>query len=88
MEGPSGGVRQQEADAPQAIPLLTGIETEAVIADKEYESNGDDWLPDTTGKVSTSCQPGIWLLPLSGVPDCRLAPVPSVSSLKRSRDKS
>ena len=29
----------QEADAPQAIPLLTGIETEAVIADKAYESN-------------------------------------------------
>ena len=28
-----------EADAPQAIPLLTGIETEAVIADKGYESN-------------------------------------------------
>ena len=30
----------QEADAPQAIPLLTGIETEALIADKGYESNG------------------------------------------------
>ena len=30
----------QEADGPQAIPLLTGIETEAVIADKGYESNG------------------------------------------------
>ncbi len=30
----------QEADAPQAIPLLTGIETEGVIADKGYESNG------------------------------------------------
>ena len=29
----------QEADAPQAIPLLTGIETEGVIADKGYESN-------------------------------------------------
>ena len=27
-------------DAPQAIPLLTGIETEAVIAGKGYESNG------------------------------------------------
>ena len=30
----------QEADGPQAIPLLTGIETEGVIADKGYESNG------------------------------------------------
>ena len=30
----------QEADGPQAIPLLTGIETEAIIADKGYESNG------------------------------------------------
>ena len=30
----------QEADVSQAIPLLTGIETEAVIADKGYESNG------------------------------------------------
>ena len=30
----------QEADAPQAIPLLTGIETEGIIADKGYESNG------------------------------------------------
>ena len=30
----------QEADARQAIPLLTGIGTEAVIADKGYESNG------------------------------------------------
>ena len=29
-----------EADAPQAIPLLDGIETGGVIADKEYESNG------------------------------------------------
>ena len=29
----------QEADAPQAIPLLTGIETRGVIADKGYESN-------------------------------------------------
>ena len=29
----------QAADAPQAIPLLSGIETEAVIADKGYESN-------------------------------------------------
>ena len=29
----------QEADGPQAIPLLTGIETGAVIADKGYESN-------------------------------------------------
>ena len=29
----------QAADAPQAIPLLAGIETEAVIADKGYESN-------------------------------------------------
>ena len=31
---------RQEADAPQAIPLLTGIETQGVIADKGYESNG------------------------------------------------
>ena len=30
----------QESDGPQAIPLLTGIETEGVIADKGYESNG------------------------------------------------
>ena len=30
----------QEADAPQAISLLTGIETEGIIADKGYESNG------------------------------------------------
>ena len=30
----------QKADGPQAIPLLTGIETRAVIADKGYESNG------------------------------------------------
>lgn len=29
----------QEADGPQAIPLLTGIETEGIIADKGYESN-------------------------------------------------
>ena len=29
----------QAADAPQALPLLAGIETEAVIADKGYESN-------------------------------------------------
>ena len=29
----------QEADVSQAIPLLTGIETEAVIADKGYESD-------------------------------------------------
>ena len=29
----------QAADAPQAILLLTGIETGAVIADKGYESN-------------------------------------------------
>ena len=28
-----------EADVSQAIPLLTGIETAAVIADKGYESN-------------------------------------------------
>jgi len=30
----------QEADVSHAIPLLTGIETEAVIADKGYESDG------------------------------------------------
>ena len=29
----------QRADVSQAIPLLTGIETGAVIADKGYESN-------------------------------------------------
>ena len=29
----------QAADAPQAIPLLRGIETGSVIADKGYESN-------------------------------------------------
>lgn len=29
----------QASDAPQAIPLLTGIETGRVIADKGYESN-------------------------------------------------
>ena len=29
----------QASDGPQAIPLLTGIETGAVIADKGYESN-------------------------------------------------
>ena len=29
----------QEADGPQAIPLLTGIETEGIIADRGYESN-------------------------------------------------
>ena len=29
----------QASDAPQAIPLLEGIETGAVIADKGYESN-------------------------------------------------
>ena len=29
----------QAADSPQAIPLLDGIETGAVIADKGYESN-------------------------------------------------
>ena len=29
----------QAADAPQAIPMLTGIETGWVIADKGYESN-------------------------------------------------
>lgn len=32
----SGG---QAADGPQAIPLLSGIETGSVIADKGYESN-------------------------------------------------
>ena len=30
----------QVPDGPQAIPLLEGIETGAVIADKGYESNG------------------------------------------------
>lgn len=30
----------QAGDAPQAIPLLTGIETGAVLADKGYESDG------------------------------------------------
>ena len=30
----------QAGDAPQAIPLLTGIETGGIIADKGYESNG------------------------------------------------
>ena len=30
----------QEADGPQTIPLLTGIDTVGVIADKGYESNG------------------------------------------------
>ena len=30
----------QEAEAPQAMPLLTGIGTEGTIADKGYESNG------------------------------------------------
>ena len=30
----------QEADVSHAIPLLTGIETGAVIADKGYESDG------------------------------------------------
>ena len=29
----------QAADGPQAIPLLTGIEAGAVLADKGYESN-------------------------------------------------
>ena len=29
----------QKADVSQAIPLLTGLEAGAVIADKEYESN-------------------------------------------------
>ena len=29
----------QRADVSQAIPLLTGIETGALIADKGYESN-------------------------------------------------
>ena len=29
----------QAADGPQAVPLLTGIETGAVLADKGYESN-------------------------------------------------
>ncbi len=29
----------QESDGPQAIPLLTGIETDPVLADKGYESN-------------------------------------------------
>ena len=29
----------QAADGPQAIPLLSGIETGSVIADKGYESN-------------------------------------------------
>ena len=29
----------QASDAPQAIPMLEGIETGAVIADKGYESN-------------------------------------------------
>ena len=29
----------QESDTPQAIPLLTGIEADAVLADKGYESN-------------------------------------------------
>ena len=29
----------QRADVSQALPLLTGIETGAVIADKGYESN-------------------------------------------------
>ena len=29
----------QASDGPQAIPLLTGIETRAVIADKGYESH-------------------------------------------------
>ena len=29
----------QASDGPQAIPLLTGIETGAVIADKGYENN-------------------------------------------------
>ena len=29
----------QASDGPQAIPLLEGIETGAVIADKGYESN-------------------------------------------------
>ena len=31
--------RGQAADAPQVIPLLTGIETAYLIADKGYESN-------------------------------------------------
>ena len=30
---------QRAADAPRAIPVLDGIETGSVIADKEYESN-------------------------------------------------
>ena len=29
----------QASDGPQAVPLLTGIETGAVLADKGYESN-------------------------------------------------
>ena len=29
----------QASDAPQAIPLLTGIEADAVLADKGYQSN-------------------------------------------------
>ena len=29
----------QASDAPQAIPLLDGIETDCVIADRGYESN-------------------------------------------------
>ncbi len=29
----------QASDGPQAIPLLEGIETDAVIADKGYDSN-------------------------------------------------
>ena len=41
-KGPAGSFhshRRQRADVSQAIPLLTGIETGAVIADKGYESN-------------------------------------------------
>ena len=39
-------------DAPQAIPLLTGLETSAVIANKGYESNKIVAFMQSTGSTA------------------------------------